>query len=169
MIEEKDPKSYKKVYSFFMTGLKKSISPSIKSSQTIKQIKKRTSDVYSCIQDVVLIFISAIDIVFQCILSMFKITKNIPQTLKKAAKNNFKLGLKALNTNNLIDARIRFLLSNMFYNKSAKTKYYIAYIYYRQRFFSKSLKYLQQSISIDSKNKQTIMLLNEIENEIKTK
>ena len=167
MNNEENNKSYNKIYNFFADGFKKSISPNIRKSRTANYVKERTFDVYSCIKDVIYIFLTSAEIIIRCFIEFFKITKNIPNAFRKAAKNNFKLGLESLKKNNLIDARIRFLLANLFYNKSAKIKYYIAYVYYKQRSFSKSLKYLEQSISIDSKNKKYISLFKEINNEIK--
>ena len=156
-----------RIYDFLATGFKKSMSPNVKNSYVVKHVKERTFDIYSCMRDVLYILLTSADILFRCLLMLLKITKNFPDAFKKAAKNNFKLGLESLKINNLIEARIRFLLSNMFYNKSAATKYYIAYTYYLQKNFSKSLKYLEQSIKIDSKNKKSIELFKNIENEMK--
>lgn len=156
-----------RIYDFLATGFKRSMSPNIRNSHVVKHVKERTFDIYSCIRDVLYILLTSADIVLRCLLMLFGITKNFPYAFKKAAKNNFRLGLESLKTNNLIEARIRFLLSNMFYSKSATTKYYIAYTYYLQKNFSKSLKYLEQSIKINSKNKKSIELFKNIESEMK--
>ena len=48
---------------------------------------------------------------------LIKPTVLISKNSKKAAINNFKLGKKMLKAGNLVDAKMRFLLANMFYSK----------------------------------------------------
>ena len=57
----------------------------------------------------------------------------------------------------------------MFYGKSATTKYYIAYVYYLQENYKKSLKYLRQSLAIDSSDERSLELLKLLENKIMKK
>ena len=166
-INSKNNSAKNHIYDFLATGFKKSISPNIRNSYVVKHVKERTFDIYSCVRDVLYILLTSADIIFRCFLMLFKMAKDFPNAFKRAAKNNFRLGMKSLKTNNLIEARMRFLLSNMFYNKSATTKYYIAYTYYRQKNLSKSLKYLEQAIKINSKDKKSIELFKNIESEIK--
>ena len=100
---------------------------------------------------------------------MFYSFKRMPHAFTRAAQNNFRIGIEMLKLNNLIDARIRFLLSNMFYSKSPTTKFYIAYVYFLQRNFKKSLKYLKQGIDLDSSNERIKKLLFQVEEELNNK
>ncbi|MEN9782536.1 MAG: hypothetical protein RL208_689 [Pseudomonadota bacterium] len=94
-------------------------------------------------------------------------TKLIMETRHKAGKNNYVLGVKMLKENFLPDAKVRFLLSDMFYNKSAMTKYYIAYIYYLEGNYNKSLRYLKESVNLRPSMKISSELLEKIENDMK--
>lgn len=81
------------------------------------------------------------------------------------AINNFILGKKMLEINNLLDAKIRFLLANKFQKRpSAILKYYLAYIYYLEGNMKKCLLYLNESISLKPKMKCAIELFKKIEN-----
>ena len=161
--------NHSKILSFLVNGAKKTMSPNVNNTNTAKYIKRRSVDICNETLDILSIFWLSFGIIFYYILGMFKMAKNVPYAFRQAARNNFKLGVEALSSNNLIDARIRFLLSNLFYNKSATTKYYIAYIYYLQRNFSKGLKYLKQAISIQPNHKRSRELLKIIEIELKNK
>ena len=161
--------NHSKILSFLVNGAKKTMSPNVNNTNTAKYIKRRSVDICNETLDILSIFWLSFGIIFYYILGMFKMVKNVPHAFRRAAQNNFKLGIEALANNNLIDARIRFLLSNLFYNKSATTKYYIAYIYYMQRNFSKSLKYLKQAISLQPNHKRSRELLKMIEIELKNK
>lgn len=158
-----------KILSFLVNGAKKTMSPNVTNTNTAKYIKRRSVDMCNETLDILSIFWLSFGIIFYYILGIFKMAKNVPHAFRRAAQNNFRLGVEALASNNLIDARIRFLLSNLFYNKSATTKYYIAYIYYIQHNFSKSLKYLKQAISLQPNHKRSRELLKIIEIELKNK
>ena len=157
-----------KIYNFFSSGFKKMMSPNVGNSFVTERIKSRSIDLFSIVIDVFYILFTSITIIFYCFYDLFKLTKDTRNVLNRAAKNNFRLGLEALKKNNLIDARIRFLLANMFYSKSPTIKYHIAYVYYLQRNFTKSLKYLKQSISLDSRHEKSIVLLQNIDVVLKT-
>lgn len=159
----------KQVVEFFKDGLKKSFSLDNDSIIVSKRIKERSFDLYNNFIDVFMIFFNAIAIIFYYFLGMFISLKDVPHGISRAAHNNFRLGLENLKKNDLIDARIRFLLSNMFYSKSATTKYYIAYVYYLQENYKKSLKYLRQSLAIDSSDERSLELLKLLENKIMKK
>ena len=159
----------KKILKFFLNGLKKTMSPNTESVHITKRIKERSLDIVDNLIDFFYIIFNGIFIVIYYIFGMFLMAKDIPHAFTRAAHNNFRLGLENLKKNNLVDARIRLLLSNLFYSKSPTTKYYIAYTYYRQGNFSKSLQYLNQTVKLDSKNERAIALIKQIETELKAK
>jgi len=165
MNNQEDSKG-KKILKFFYNGLKKSMSPNMDGVYVAKKIKERSTDVYNNVLDFAYIIVNGFLIVFYYIFGMFIMAKDIPHAFTRAAQNNFRLGLENLKKNNIIDARIRLLLSNLFYSKSATTKYYIAYTYYRQGNFAKSLKYLNQALKIDSANDKARALIEQIDNDI---
>lgn len=65
-----------------------------------------------------------------------------------AARNNYLLGREMLKENNLLDAKFRFLLANFFYKKSVAIKYCLAYVYFREDSFEKSLKYANECLKL---------------------
>ena len=156
----------KQLGNFLINGLKKTFSTNIRTSETINHIKHRSFDLYENIAGIAGVLWASIGIIFYAFIGMIRLAKDIPHAFSRAAQNNFRLGLENLKSNNLIDARIRFLLSNMFFSKSATTKYYIAYIYYRQNNISKSLKYLKQAIFLNPNHEKSLALLQELENTI---
>ena len=168
MSKKEHNKKGRNIGDFLINGFKKTMSSGVGETNTIKYIKQRSFDVYSGVYDVFSIIFTSFAIIFYYLLGMFKIAKNIPHAFQMAAKNNFRLGIDSLKKNDPINARIRFFLSNMFYSKSSMTKYYIAYTYYMQHNLLKSLKYLQKSITLNSKNKRSLELLQEIEAELKS-
>ena len=165
-MNEENENKIGKVRDFFSNGVKKTFSSTANTSDAIRHIKQRSTDLYSGFSNIFSVFITSFAILFYYIIGFFRLTKNIPQALSRAAQNNFRLGMEALKINNLIDARIRFLLSNLFYGKSATTKYYIAYVYYRQQNITKSLKYLKQALFIDNQHSRSLELLKEIEKQL---
>jgi len=159
----------KHVAVFLKDGFKKAMSVDTDTLVLSKRIKRRTVDLYSNFKDILAIFINSFLILFYFFVNLFRDAKKMPVAFRRAADNNFRLGLENLKKNNLIDARIRLLLSDIFYNKSSTTKYYIAYVYYRQNNFTKSLKYLKKSLAIKSDNIRAIELLKLIEDELNKK
>ena len=132
-------------------------------SMTIKQYG---NIVYNIFFDIYKLFSSLLGLLYSYTFGLFSTLKLFKAESKKAAKNNFRIGLEMLKANNIFDARIRFMMSNMFFNKSPTTKYYIAYTYYLSKDYKKSLKYINQSISIDNRYKRSIDLLKVIEKEM---
>ena len=147
-------------------SFKTTFSTSIRTSDSVNYIKRRGFDMYENVSGVTGILWKSLTIIFYACVGMFRLTMDIPHALSRAAHNNFRLGLENLKSNNLIDARIRFLLSNLFFSKSATTKYYIAYVYYRQQNFTKSLNYLKQAISLNPRHDKSLALLQVIESEL---
>lgn len=157
-----------KIASLAVSGFKKAMSSTVGEEVYVaKRIKARSYDLYANIRDFGSIILYTFLIIFYAMLGLFRLLMDAPHAFRRAAQNNFRLGLTALKAGNLIDARIRLLLSNMFYNKSATTKYYISYVYYLQGNYTKSLKYLKQSINIDATDKRANDLLLKIETALK--
>ncbi|GEM_PF-7105860 len=157
-----------KIASLAVKGFKRAMSSTVGEEVYVaKRIKARSYDLYANFRDFGFIIWTTIQIIFYAIIGFFRIIKDFPRAFRRASQNNFRLGLIDLKAGNLIDARIRFLLSNMFYGKSSTTKYYIAYVYYLQGNYTKSLKYLKQSISIDATDERANALLLKIEEALK--
>ncbi len=112
----------KKILSVISNGIKKTMSPNYDSDiYAINRIKARGYDLYSNLRDFFYVILMMLSIVYYYIVSVFKLLRMSPYVFSMAAKNNFRIGINMLEKNNLVDAKIRFLLSNMFYNKSATT------------------------------------------------
>ena len=155
----------KKVTNFIKTGMKKAFSANAGGSNYVtNKVKERSYDLYSNIRDFMGIAVQCVLFIFDYTISLIYNLAILPSAIKQASQNNFRLGLESLKLNNIIEARIRFLLSNMFYNKSATTKYYISYTYFLQGNNKKSLKYLQQALKLNSSHEKSIALLQKIEN-----
>ena len=153
-----------KIASLAVKGFKRAMSSTVGEEVYVaKRIKARGYDLYANFRDFGFIIWNSILIVFYAIIGLFRLIIDAPHAFRRASQNNFRLGLEDLKAGNLIDARIRFLLSNMFYSKSATTKYYIAYVYFLQENYKTSLKYLKQSINIDSNDDRVKALLSKIE------
>lgn len=160
----------KKIFSMLSKGFKKTMSPDYDSSvYAVNRIKARSYDLYSNLRDFFYVIWMIFSIVFYYIIGAFKLLKIAPHAFSMAAKNNFRIGINMLEKNNLVDARIRFLLSNLFYNKSTTTKYYIAFVYYKQNNIKKSLKYLKQAINLNPSHERSIELLKEIEKSLENR
>ena len=71
-----------------------------------------------------------------------------------------------LKRNNILDARMRFLMSNVMFRKSPTTKYYIAYTYFLSSDYKKSLKYLKDALTINNKHSKSIELVKQIEEKL---
>ena len=152
-----------KIASLAIKGFKRAMSSTVGEEVYVaKRIKARSYDLYANFRDFGSVIWNSILIVFYAIIGLFRLIIDTPHAFRRASQNNFRLGLESLKAGNLIDARIRFLLSNIFYGKSATTKYYIAYVYYLQGNYTKSLKYLKQSINIES-DERSATLLSKIE------
>ena len=147
-------------------GLKTSFSMSNSKSEVAKTIKSYTYTLLQIIKDFGLIFKSLLLILYSVSFGMIISIAMIKKESKKAATNNFKLGLESLNLNNLTSARMRFLLSNIFYGKSATTKYYIAYTYFLSQNYKMCLKYIKKAISINQNHKKSIDLMKKVEKEL---
>ena len=159
----------KKVANFIKTGMKKAFSANVGGDNYVtNKVKERSYDLYSNVRDFVEIAVQCILLIFEYAISLIYNIAILPSAIKRASQNNFRLGLESLKLNNVIEARIRFLLSNMFYRKSATTKYYIAYTYFMQGNNKKSLKYLQQALKLNSSHEKSIALLRKIEDVLST-
>lgn len=93
----------------------------------------------------------------------FEIKKNI----KIAAKNNYVLGKMMLRKNNIHDAKIRFILANIFHKNSARINYQLAYVYFIEGKYLKSLKYLHIAIKINPNIPGAMQLLHKVESILK--
>ena len=153
--------------SFLKKGTKNVFFRSDNNDSASTTIKQYGNIVYHIFADIYKLFYSLLGLLYSYTFGLFSTLKLFKAESKKAAKNHFRIGLEMLKSNNLFDARIRFLMSNMFFNKSPTTKYYIAYTYYLSKDYKKSLKYINQSISIDNKHQRSIDLLKVIEQEMK--
>ena len=154
----------KKVTNFIKTGMKKVFSTNVGGDNYVtNKVKERSYDLYSNLRDFAGIAVQCVLFIFDYTISLLYNLAILPSAIKKASQNNFRLGLESLKLNNVIEARIRFLLSNMFYHKSATTKYYIAYTYFLQGNNKKSLKYLQQALKLNSSHEKSLALLQKIE------
>lgn len=167
MSENKKQNKADKVFSFVKRGLKYSIFTRDEDrSRTNEIIKGGIVGTILTLKDFLVFIGSGVVVCFYYIINIFFTFKTLPSQFKKSAKNNFRLGLEALKVNNIIDARIRFLLSNMFFSKSPTTKYYIAYSYYLQHKYTKSLKYLKSALQIEPEHERCIGLVKQIEAEL---
>ena len=155
----------KKITDALWSGVKRSFSSNSQRDElyAVSRMKDRGYDLYITFRD----FFYAIWLLgaflFYYTIGLIRTAKSIPHGMTRVSANNFRLGLELLRKNDLMEARIRFLLSNLFYSKSPATKYYIAYIYFLQHNYVKSLKYIRQSIQIEKPDKRTIELVKLIE------
>ena len=135
--------------------------------QVVDRMRKRTIETYNIFAITINGFSYLLTVLCTNIITFFATIFNARKEIKQAAKNNFKLGLIELKEHHYTDAKLRFMLSNIMYNKSATTKYYIAYVFYLEHKFNKALKYINEAITIDQKHARCIALTKRIEEEMK--
>ena len=161
-------KKFNKVATFVKNGFKNAMTTrGNEIAHTNEVVKSGIVGVVLTFKDFFIFLGSGVVFLFYYLLNTIITFKTIPSQFQKAAKNNFRLGISALRYNNIVDARIRFLLSNMFFNKSPTTKYYVAYSYYLEHKYTKSLKYLRSALQLEPDNKKCIGLVKQIEEELK--
>lgn len=155
-----------KILNFIKTNAKKTITSSSNKTEVTTTIKQYGYTFYNLFHDIFILIKSLCGLLYSYTFGLFATIKIFKSESKKAAKNHFHIGLEMLKMNNLLDARIRFLISNMFFKKSPTTKYYIAYTYYLSHNYKKSLKYIKEAININNKHQRSIELMKLIEKEI---
>ena len=156
-----------KIWSFVKSGVKNSLFTRDRDkTHTNERLMENGIGLFIAFKDFFALIGSGLVLMFYYLIGIFFSLKSIPSQLKNASKNNFHLGIEALKANNLLDARIRFLLADMFFSKSPTIKYYIAFTYYLGHKHKKSLKYLKKAIDIDPENKRCIALVSQIEKEL---
>lgn len=155
-----------KILEFIKTNAKKTITSSSNKTEVTTTIKQYGHTFYNLFHDIFLLIKSLCGLLYSYTFGLFSTIKIFKEESKKAAKNHFHIGLEMLKMNNLLDARMRFLISNMFFKKSPTTKYYIAYTYYLSHNYKKSLKYIKEAININNKHQRSIELMKLIEKEI---
>ena len=152
-----------KVFTFVRRNFKQPLSRYTNDSAVIDSMKSYGNILQITVRDVFRLFRAFFSLIYRFTFGFFSTLRLFKKESKKAAKNNFHLGLEMLKTNNILDARMRFLMSNMMFRKSPTTKYYIAYTYFLSNNYKKSLKYLKDGLSIDNKHYKSIELVKQIE------
>lgn len=156
-----------KIWSFIKSGVRNSLFTRDRDkTHTNERLMENGIGLFIAFKDFFALIGSGLVLMFYYLIGIFFSLKSIPSQLKNASKNNFHLGIEALKANNLLDARIRFLLADMFFSKSPTIKYYIAFTYCLGHKHKKSLKYLKKAIDIDPENKRCIALVSQIEKEL---
>ncbi len=145
---------------------KKMFKPVSSDSEMIKSMAERGTEMKNLFTDFFSLLISCARWLYYYIFNLFSATKQIRKESKRAAVNNFRIGLMMLKMNKVLDAKIRFLISNMFFKKSPLTKYYIAYTFFLEHKYTKSLKYIHEAIKLDPKHQRAIELMHAIEKEM---
>lgn len=167
MPDEKSKTNTNKVLSFIKSGVRNSLfTREREKTHTSERLMENGVGLFVAFKDFFALIGAGLVLMFYYLIGIFFSLKSIPSQLKNASKNNFHLGIEALKANNLLDARIRFLLADMFFSKSPTIKYYIAFTYYLGHKHKKSLKYLKKAIDIDPENKRCIALVSQIEKEL---
>lgn len=156
----------KTILNFITTHAKKTITYSNSKSEVATTMKQYGYTFYNIFHDIGSLIKALVGLLYSYTFGLFSTIKAFKEESKKAAKNHFHIGLEMLKVNNLLDARIRFLMSNMFFKQSPTTKYYIAYTYYLSHNYKKSLKYIKEAININNKHQRSIELMKRIEQEI---
>ncbi len=156
----------KTILNFFKTNAKNKIIYSNSKTEVATTMKQYGYTFYNIFHDIGVLIKSLAILLYSYTFGLFSTIKLFKEESKKAAKNNFQIGLEMLKMNNLLDARIRFLMSNMFFKHSPTTKYYIAYTYYLSHDYKKSLKYIKEAININNKHQRSIKLMKNIEEEL---
>jgi len=165
MSDESNEKA-KRLLHFVGRETKKMFKPISSDSEMIKSMVDRGAEIKSLFKDLFSLLISCIKWLYYYIFHLFSTTKQIRKESKRAAVNNFRIGLIMLKMNKVLDAKIRFLMSNMFFKKSPLTKYYIAYTFFLEHKYTKSLKYIHEAIKLDPKHQRSIELMHAIEKEM---
>ena len=145
---------------------KRMFEPISSDSEMIKSMVDRGVEIKNLFKDLFSLFIACIKWLYYYIFHLFSTTKQIRKESKRAAVNNFRIGLIMLKMNKVLDAKIRFLMSNMFFKGSPLTKYYIAYTFFLEHKYTKSLKYIHEAIKLDPKHQRSIELMHAIEKEM---
>ena len=158
--------SKNKVIKFIRRNLKQPLSRYTNDSAVVDSVKSYGNIFSLTIQDVYRLFRAFFSLIYSFTFGFFSTLKLFKNESKKAAKNHFHIGLEMLKRNNILDARMRFLMSNMMFRKSPTTKYYIAYTYFLSNNYKKSLKYLKDGLSINSRHNKSIELVKQIEEKL---
>ena len=145
---------------------KRMFKPISNDSEIIKGMAERGVEMKNLFTDFFSLLISCAKWLYYYVFNLFTATKTIRKESKRAAVNNFRIGLMMLKMNKVLDAKIRFLMSNMFFKKSPLTKYYIAYTFFLEHKYTKSLKYIHDAIKLDPKHQRSIELMRAIEKEM---
>ena len=155
--------SKNRIVKFIKRNLKQPLSRYTDDSAVIDSVKNYGNIVGITTRDVYRLFRAFFSLMYSATFGFFATLKLFKQESKKAAKNHFHIGLEMLKRNNIIDARMRFLMSNMMFSKSPTTKYYIAYTYFLSHNYKKSLKYLKDGLFINNQHHKSIELVKQIE------
>ena len=155
--------SKNKVIKFIRRNLKQPLSRYTNDSAVVDSVKSYGSIFSLTIRDIYRLFRAFFSLIYSSTFGFFATLKLFKNESKKAAKNHFHIGLEMLKRNNILDARMRFLMSNMMFRKSPTTKYYIAYTYFLSNNYKKSLKYLKDGLSINNHHNKSIELVKQIE------
>ena len=145
---------------------KRMFKPISNDSEIIKGMIERGKEMKNLFTDFFSLLWSCIKWLYYYIFNLFSATKQIRKESKRAAVNNFRIGLMMLKMNKVLDAKIRFLMSNMFFKKSPLTKYYIAYTFFLEHKYTKSLKYIHEAIKLDPRHQRSMELMHTIEKEM---
>lgn len=155
--------SKSKVVKFIKRNLKQPLSRYTNDSAVVDSVKSYGNIFSLTIRDVYRLFRAFFSLIYSFTFGFFSTLKLFKKESKKSAKNHFHIGLEMLKRNNILDARMRFLMSNMMFRKSPTTKYYIAYTYFLSNNYKKSLKYLKDGLFINNQHHKSIELVKQIE------
>ena len=158
--------SKNKVIKFIRRNLKQPLSRYTNDSAVVDSVKSYGSIFSLTIRDIYRLFRAFFSLIYSSTFGFFATLKLFKNESKKAAKNHFHIGLEMLKRNNILDARMRFLMSNMMFRKSPTTKYYIAYTYFLSHNYKTSLKYLKDGLSINSHHNKSLELVKQIEGKL---
>lgn len=156
----------KRLLHFVGHETKKMFKPISNDSEIIRGMAERCTEMKNLFTDFFSLLWSCAKWLHYYIFNLFSATKQIRSEGKRAAVNNFRIGLIMLKMNKVLDAKIRFLMSNMFFKKSPLTKYYIAYTFFLEHKYTKSLKYIHEAIKLDPRHQRSIELMHAIEKEM---
>ena len=156
----------KRLLHFVGHETKKMFRPISNDSEIIRGMAERCTEMKNLFTDFFSLLWSCAKWLHYYIFNLFSATKQIRSEGKRAAVNNFRIGLIMLKMNKVLDAKIRFLMSNMFFKKSPLTKYYIAYTFFLEHKYTKSLKYIHEAIKLDPRHQRSIELMHAIEKEM---
>lgn len=156
----------KKVFKFIRKNLKQPLSRYTDDSAVIDSMRSYGNIFQITIRDIFRLFRAFFSLIYSSTFGFFATLRLFKKESKKAAKNHFHIGLEMLKRNNILDARMRFLMSNVMFRKSPTTKYYIAYTYFLSSDYKKSLKYLKDALTINNKHNKSIELVKQIEDKL---